>query len=270
MIQVNGDQRPPYQVFPDLSPDEFESLKRDIAERGVQVAIELTPEGEILDGHQRQRACRELGIRNYPRRIVSGLDDEGKRHHAIRANCLRRQLTRQQKRELIEEELRRNARQSNSMLAEIFGVDDKTIAAYRRELESTSEIPTLKSFVGKNGKTYRPSSMFAATPAATRMAQNLLSELGDDVPEGQHLSPRTASELLNEKRRERADLKTNGSPLPSQIKLHNCDFREVGKRIKDDSADLIFTDPPFGQEFLPLGTISGRSPHESSNLVLFS
>jgi site-specific DNA-methyltransferase (adenine-specific) len=117
MIQVNGDQRPPYQVFPDLSPDEFESLKRDIAERGVQVAIELTPEGEILDGHQRQRACRELGIRNYPRRIVSRLDDEGKRHHAIRANCLRRQLTRQQKRELIEEELRRNARQSNSMLA---------------------------------------------------------------------------------------------------------------------------------------------------------
>ena len=46
---------------------------------------------------------------------------------------------------------------------------------------------------GKNGKIYRPSSMFAATPAAARMAQNLLSELGDDVPEGKHLSPRTAS-----------------------------------------------------------------------------
>jgi hypothetical protein len=252
MIQVNGDQRPPYQVFPDLPPEEFETLKRDIAERGVQVAIELTPEGEILDGHQRQRACRELGIRNYPRRIVSGLDDEGKRHHAIRANCLRRQLTRQQKRELIEEELRRNARQSNSMLAEIFGVDDKTIAAYRRELESTSEIPTLKSFVGKNGKTYRPSSIFAATPAAARKAQGILLELGDDVPEGKHFSPRDASTLVNQKRRERADLKTNGASLPSQIKLHNCDFRKVGKRIKDESADLVFTDPPFGQEFLPL------------------
>ncbi len=110
----------------------------------------------------------------------------------------------------------------------------------------------MESFVGKNGKTYRPSSMFAATPAAARMAQSLLSELGDDVPEGKHLSPRTASELLHQTRRERADFKVDGDPLPKQIKLFNCDYREVGKKIKDDSADLIFTDPPFGQEFLPL------------------
>ena len=88
MSQVNGDHRPPYQVFPDLPPEEFETLKQDIAQRGVQVAIELTPEGEILDGHQRVRACQELKIKNYPRRIISGLDEEGKRHHAIKANCL--------------------------------------------------------------------------------------------------------------------------------------------------------------------------------------
>jgi ParB-like chromosome segregation protein Spo0J len=75
MSRVNGDQRPPYQVFPDLAPDEFETVKTDIAARGVQVAIEMTPEGEILDGHQRLRVCQELGIRNYPRRVVGGLDD---------------------------------------------------------------------------------------------------------------------------------------------------------------------------------------------------
>src|ERR1035437_3142991 len=139
MIQVNGDQRPPYQVFPDLPPEEFETLKRDIAERGVQVAIELTPEGEILDGHQRQRACRELGIRNYPRRIVSGLDDEGKRHHAIRANCLRRQLSRQQKRELIEAELRRKPTLSNKLLAELVGVDKNTVRSVRAQLQTGGE-----------------------------------------------------------------------------------------------------------------------------------
>jgi hypothetical protein len=252
MSKVNGVHLRPFQVFPDLPPEEFETLKRDIAERGVQVAVEITEKGEILDGHQRIRACHELGIRNYPRRIITGLDEEGKRHHAIKANCLRRQLTRQQKKELIEAELRRNVRQSNSMLAEVFGVDDKTIAAYRRELEFTSEIPTLKSFVGKNGKVYRPSSIFAATPAAARKAQGILLELGDDVPEGKHLSPRDASTLVNQKRRERADLEVSGDPLPKQIKLYNCDFRETGRKIKDDSADLIFTDPPFGQEFLPL------------------
>jgi len=44
----------------------------------------------------------------------------------------------------------------------------------------------------------------------------------------------------------------NGAPLPNQIKIYNCDFRQVGRKIKDSSADLIFTDPPFGSEFLPL------------------
>ena len=274
MSQVNGDHRPPYQVFPDLSPEEFDTLKRDISDRGVQVAIEITPEGEILDGHQRVRACQELKIKNYPRRIISGLDEEGKRHHALKANCLRRQLTRLQKKELIASELKRKPRQSNRLLAEVFGVDDKTIAAYRHELEFTAEIPHLESFVGKNGKVYRPSSMFAATPAAARMAQTLLSELGDDVPEGKHLSPRTASELLHQTRRERADFKVNGDPLPKQIKLFNCDFREAGKRIKDDSADLIFTDPPFGVEFLPLwddlGAFASRVLKPGALLVTYA
>jgi DNA methylase len=132
----------------------------------------------------------------------------------------------------------------------------------------------LESFVGKNGKVYRPTSMFAATPAAARMAQTLLSELGDDVPEGKHLSPRAASELINQKRRERADFKVNGDPLPRHIKLYNCDFREVGKRIKDETADLIFTDPPFGDEFLPLwddlGAFASRVLKPGALLVTYA
>ena len=132
----------------------------------------------------------------------------------------------------------------------------------------------MDSFVGKNGKTYRPSSIFAATPAAARKAQGVLLELGDDVPEGQHLSPRTASELINQRRRERADFKTNGSRLPRQIKLYNCDFREVGKRIKDGSADLIFTDPPFGSDFLPLwddlGAFASRVLKPGALLVTYT
>jgi 16S rRNA G966 N2-methylase RsmD len=274
MSKVNGDPGRSYQVFPDLAPDEFETLKRDIAERGVQVAIEMTPEGEILDGHQRLHICKELGIRNYPRRIIGGLDEDGKRHHAIKANCLRRQLTRQQRGDLIAAELRRNPRQSNRLLAELVGVDKNTVQSIRDELVAGGEIHHVGARDGKDGKVYRPSSMFAATPAAARMAQNLLSELGDDVPEGMHMSPRTASEILNEKRRERADLKTNGVPLPNQVKIYNCDFREVGKRIKDDATDLIFTDPPYGAEFLPtwddLGAFASRVLKPGALLVTYT
>jgi site-specific DNA-methyltransferase (adenine-specific) len=249
---VSQDHRPRYQVFPDLPLDEFETLKRDIAQRGVQTAIEITEKGEILDGHQRERACRELRIRDYPRRVVGGLDEEGKRRHAIKANCLRRQLTRQQRRDLIAAELRRNPGQSNRLLAALVGVDKNTVQSVRSQLVAGGEIHHVGARDGKDGKVYRPASIFAHTPAAARRAQGVLLELADDAPEGKHLSPREASTLLNQKRRERADHKVKDGPLPRQVRLYDCDFRRVGKRIEDDSADLVFTDPPFGREFLPL------------------
>jgi 16S rRNA G966 N2-methylase RsmD len=116
--------------------------------------------------------------------------------------------------------------------------------------------------------------MYAHSPAAARKAQEILLELGDDAPEGQHLSPRAASELVGQKRRGRADLKTNGEALPKQIKLFNCDFREVGSRIKDDSADLIFADPPFGSEFLALwhdlGVFASRVLKPGALLVTYA
>src|SRR5271157_2883452 len=94
---------PKYQVLPDLPAEEFQALKEDIRRRGVQVPIEITTEDEILDGHQRLRACEQLGIKDYPVKVVAGLrTDQEKRHHAIRANLLRRQLTREQRRTLID------------------------------------------------------------------------------------------------------------------------------------------------------------------------
>ncbi len=87
-----------FQVLPDLSPDEFDALLEDIRCRGVQLPIEVTTDDEILDGHQRLRACAQLEIKDYPVKVVAGLKtDQAKRHHAIKANVLRRQLRRRSK-----------------------------------------------------------------------------------------------------------------------------------------------------------------------------
>ena len=37
-----------YQLFPDLSPSEYEALKADIAENGVLVPVEYDEDGNIL------------------------------------------------------------------------------------------------------------------------------------------------------------------------------------------------------------------------------
>jgi len=63
MSQVNGDHRAPYQVFPDLPPEEFVTLKRDIAERGVQVAIEITEKGTIASLRRSWMSSKAMGWR---------------------------------------------------------------------------------------------------------------------------------------------------------------------------------------------------------------
>src|SRR4051794_22512366 len=109
--------------LPELTPDQYQALLEDVRERGVQIAVKVCAKtGEVLDGRARVRACEQLNIRNYPRRIVSGLEtEEDCRHHRIKANCLRRQLDRTTIKQMVLAEMRRKP-QSDRALAAIFGV----------------------------------------------------------------------------------------------------------------------------------------------------
>jgi len=49
-------------LFPLMEGAEFEELKQDIAANGLREAIWLHPDGSILDGRNRYRACLEVGI----------------------------------------------------------------------------------------------------------------------------------------------------------------------------------------------------------------
>jgi ParB family chromosome partitioning protein len=95
-----------YQVMPELTPMEFEALKADIAERGVLVPVEVDECGEVLDGHHRIRAWEELrsegvDVPAYSRMVRAGMTEEQKRNHARSLNVLRRQLTREQRDEVM-------------------------------------------------------------------------------------------------------------------------------------------------------------------------
>ena len=51
------------QLFPLMQGEEFEQLKADIAANGLREAIWLHPDGSIIDGRNRHRACIETEIR---------------------------------------------------------------------------------------------------------------------------------------------------------------------------------------------------------------
>jgi hypothetical protein len=72
--------------------------------------------------------------------------------YVMSMNIHRRHLTTKQRREVVETLLRTHPEKSNREIAKKVKVDDKTVGAVRRELESTAEIPQLKKTVGKDGK----------------------------------------------------------------------------------------------------------------------
>ena len=89
-------RKPPYQILPNLSKDDYAQLKADIARRGVLVSVEVDETGAILDGHHRQKIAQELGLK-FPTTVRRGLSEAEKYLHAVSLNVSRRHLTDGQK-----------------------------------------------------------------------------------------------------------------------------------------------------------------------------
>lgn len=117
-----------YQILPPLSDEEYEALKADIAARGVLVPVEVDEEGNTLDGHHRLRACEELGIRDYPRMRREGMTEQEKTEHLLKLNLARRQLTKEQLKELAEKLWREGWSQED--IGKALGVDHWTVGRW--------------------------------------------------------------------------------------------------------------------------------------------
>ena len=90
-----------YQLLPALTPNEYDSLKADILERGVQVPVEYDEDGNILDGHHRVQICTLLGISEWPCVVRLNMSEEAKVEHILALNLDRRHLSREQRQELV-------------------------------------------------------------------------------------------------------------------------------------------------------------------------
>ena len=123
------------------------------ARRGVQVD---------LDRHQRVRAREQWGLRDHPRRSLGGLDEAANRHHALKANCVRRHLSRQQG---------RDPRPSNRAPTGVSGFDADTVGS----VLAGGEIPRLGAPEGRRLAAARPQGrralgILGPDPAAVALA----------------------------------------------------------------------------------------------------
>ncbi|VTR92170.1 Uncharacterized protein OS=Bradyrhizobium japonicum SEMIA 5079 GN=BJS_05842 PE=4 SV=1 [Gemmata massiliana] len=137
--------------YPLLNGEDYQEFKASIRANGQKVEIELF-EGKILDGRNRYRACKELGIEPKTKTFVGTAEEAAVHSDAL--NLDRRHLTRDQKRAVIAYKLRSQPSQSDRSIAAEVKVDHKTVAAVRRTVQATGEIPQLAGTTrkGRDGR----------------------------------------------------------------------------------------------------------------------
>lgn len=199
-----------FQLFDDLSPDEYGALRADIELRGVLVPVELDEHGALLDGHHRVRICEELGI-DYPSVIRAGLTEAGKRAHVRAINLLRRHLSSEQKRRVIADQLRETPEKADREIGRLLGVHHETVGAVRAELIASGEIRQIEQReVTRGGTTYtqRPKTIVAPTTKAAQRTVDLFERGAIDADDlGAALNDvrdvrRQAKENIRESRRQ--------------------------------------------------------------------
>lgn len=238
-----------YQLLPPLSEEEMAALRADIQAHGVQVPIELDEEGNVLDGHHRLRICQELGIKDYASIIRPGLSEDEKLEHVLRLNLIRRHLSVEQRKELVG--TLREKGWSTTRIAEVLG---QTHQAISKGLQDAKSCNLPSRVVGKDGKSYpakRPSVIAKVQHEVKKMCEALQVLEIAGLPK-KMLDGRRVIRLAREQKAEVAAQEIVETEVCGEAQLWLGDFRERGKEIADSSVDLIFTDPPYSKEALPL------------------
>ena len=221
-------------VMPPLSEQEYQALKASIEKNGVHVPIEIDEEtGELLDGHHRQKICHELGI-EAPKTFRRFSDDTKRTEHALTLNLMRRHLG------------PISWAEGFRKLAEVRGVNARLRGEGGRPENNAATVAALAEEVGVKPRTAR---------YRMQLAEELASEpdLAEKVDKGEM----EAKRAQRVKREREARKRTEEQPPVREIEvggvdIRHCDFRDLD--LPESSVHLIFTDPPYPGEYLPLWT----------------
>lgn len=286
-----------YQVMPALSDKEYEALKGNIKKNDVLVPVIYDENGNIIDGFHRVQICKELDIEDWPSITITNLNEVEKRSLARKLNSARRQLSQEQKRELIKDQLKDTPEWSNRRIADMLGVGHKTIIKYRKELEESGEIPQLNKLESADDKK-RPAekkskTIINPTEDNREITEQLIEESAkeedkkaekelDKIMQGEQSISGAKKKLDEEKkkvekqkkikkRKEQLEEKAEKELQFDKYEIHNSDLMEFEP---EKQLDLILTDPPYGikyiDEWKKLGKFAGTYLKENGFLITYS
>lgn len=142
--------------LPALTEDEYAILRDSIKQHGQLVEILTDGAGNIIDGHHRLRACRELGLEPRIRVAVEGeLTADERRRLALVVNVARRQVQASARRGIVAAELVADPFRSDRAIGSLAGVNHKLVGRVRQDLEAAQQLGHVPVRTGLDGITRR-------------------------------------------------------------------------------------------------------------------
>ena len=151
------------EFFDDADPDSFAKLKDSIAELGLLTPLRVSKDYTIISGHQRYRACQELGVEYISVIVDDELEDENEKTMQLIASNFGRAKNDPEKQAALIVEYEKlmgithggarnssgnNFRLKQDNIAKEFGVDARTI----RNLKRFGDLPKEVKEAVKDGK----------------------------------------------------------------------------------------------------------------------
>jgi ParB-like chromosome segregation protein Spo0J len=247
---TNGKLNTPYvDLLPPLATPELEALAASVERDGVRDPITVDEDGNILDGHHRYRLRPDA-----PRRVLSGLSDAEKRAYVFQSNLTRRNLSPDQKRVALKTmkavalALKHDGK-TQAEIAVMLGVAQQTVSHWMDATNTnvgngSTPVPDSRVKIPDEAKPF----IFEQIQAGVTHVQ-LAADFGvsrqaiDKIAKGQ--------EKASKQKKQLAEMPP--PPVFEAFQLDSvsqCDIFDL--KLPAECADMIFTDPPYHDEYLPL------------------
>ena len=169
---------PAAELFPLMGEDELRELGEDIRKHGLCEGVALL-DGELLDGRNRLDAMEMIGVKlvtgngqpewaNIPFRNVKGADPVA---FVLSKNILRRHLTAEQRRELVEKLIKAAPSKSDRQIADECKSNRNTVGRIRVQLEQAGDVARSATRTDRKGRkqaAHKPPTKAAVMAAADR------------------------------------------------------------------------------------------------------
>lgn len=170
--------------IPPLTGDDYEALRDSIARYGQLVPVLADVDGNVIDGRARLRACRELDKAPSIQYLPADAPADQLRCLAVAVNVARRHLSATARRGIVRDELLRDATRSDRAIAVAAGVSPTFVGTVRRELQSTGEVSTVDTRVGRDGVAQPATKPQPETPEVPVTTLDVTLRIGSELAAG--------------------------------------------------------------------------------------